>query len=77
MRLNLDIPRTYESGVEAKEERFVKILIDQIVTENKLQHRFKKLIQTAAPKPTTVTELMEVIGKPAQKMRQTSFEASA
>ena len=77
MRLNLDIRRTYESEVEGKEEPFVKILIDQIVTENKFQHRFKKLVQTVAPKPTTVTELMGVIGETAQKMCQTYTEASA
>ena len=55
----------------------MKILIDQIVTENKLQYWFNKLVPTAAPKPTTVTELMGVIGEKAQKMHQTYTEASA
>ena len=52
-------------------------ILDQIVTKTKPQQRFKKLVQTAIPKPVTIEDTLEVIGGKAQFMIQIYTEASS
>lgn len=77
IRLNLDTKRTYATEIVGKEEPIQKIIVDQIVTKTKPQQRFKKLVQTAIPKPVSIEDTLEVIGEKAQFMCQTYTEATS